>query len=239
MEGGLLEEFGTDAKTKIMLSEEYDEAIVMDAVIEKYVRYFKSILHRNTYYFWKFVLCEVLNFVILFANFYITDVFLNGKFWYYGWDVLQYGRLPADEQKFKVNPFCATFPLEVSCTVPNVGAAGGEQHHNGLCVLSQNVINEKMYLVIWFWLAFMIIITPLCIIYRLCTIFFDGFRSSVLMSKLKIYSYKNSKAHYQQQTVNNSACATADSKQSARATADYVNKSLPIIAINDIIFISN
>jgi hypothetical protein len=27
-----------------------------------------------------------------------------------------------------------------------VGAAGGEQNHNGLCILSQNIINEKMYL---------------------------------------------------------------------------------------------
>ena len=44
---------------------------------------------------------------------------------------------------------CAVFPTEVSCTVPNIGAAGGEQNHNGLCVLSQNIINEKIYLIIW------------------------------------------------------------------------------------------
>ena len=50
------------------------------------------------------------------------------------------------EQKNQINPFCAVFPTEVSCTIPNVGAAGGEQNHNGLCILSQNIINEKMYL---------------------------------------------------------------------------------------------
>jgi hypothetical protein len=35
----------------------------------------------------------------------------------------------------------------VSCTVPNIGAGGGKQDSNGLCILSQNIINEKLYLV--------------------------------------------------------------------------------------------
>ena len=63
------------------------------------------------------------------------------------------------EQKVVVSPFCAVFPTEVSCTVPNIGAAGGEQNHNGLCVLSQNIINEKIYLVIWWYLVFVIIVS--------------------------------------------------------------------------------
>ena len=39
---------------------------------------------------------------------------------------------------------CKAFPTEVSCELPNVGAAGGEQNHNGICVLSQNILNEKV-----------------------------------------------------------------------------------------------
>jgi hypothetical protein len=62
------------------------------------------------------------------------------------------------EQKVVINPFCKVFPTEVSCTVPNIGAAGGEQNHNGLCILSQNIINEKMYLAIWFWLIILMIL---------------------------------------------------------------------------------
>ncbi len=65
----------------------------------------------------------------------------------YGWDVLMYTQMTLEEQRRTVNPFCRAFPTDVSCTVPNVGAAGGEQNHNGLCILSQNIINEKMYLV--------------------------------------------------------------------------------------------
>lgn len=183
LEGGLLEEFGMDAKSAIMLREEFDDAIVLDAVIEKYVKYFKSVLHRNTYYFWKFVVCEFLNVLILLGNYYVTDKFLNGNFWYYGWDVIQYSRMPTEMQKINVNPFCRAFPLEVSCTVPNVGAAGGEQNHNGLCVLTQNVINEKMYLAVWFWMVFMVFLVPFSIFYRTLTIVFSGFRTTLLMSK--------------------------------------------------------
>ena len=35
------------------------------------------------------------------------------------------------------NPMCSVFPTVTSCNIPNVGAAGGEQVHNGLCVLTQ------------------------------------------------------------------------------------------------------
>ena len=92
-------------------------------------------------------------------------------------------RLSPEEQSIKVNPFCATFPLEVSCTVPNVGAAGGEQNHNGLCVLSQNIINEKMYIAIWFWTVFLIFVVPLLLIYRTLTLTFKCVRAGLLMSK--------------------------------------------------------
>ena len=52
-----------------------------------------------------------------------------------------------------VSPLCATFPKTISCDVPAVGASGGPQWHNGLCVLSQNIINEKIYLLLWFYLG--------------------------------------------------------------------------------------
>ena len=61
---------------------------------------------------------------------------------------------------------CSVFPTVTSCNIPNVGAGGGEQMHNGLCVLTQNIINEKIYLVLWWWYAFLAPITVLFIGYR-------------------------------------------------------------------------
>ena len=72
--------------------------------------------------------------------------------------------------------------------MPNVGAAGGPQNHNGLCVLSQNVINEKMYLAVWFWTVMLIFIVPIFILYRICTIIFQCFRSGLVMCEyLNLY----------------------------------------------------
>jgi len=185
LEGGLIEEFGSEAKTKIILEEEYGEdSLVMDQLVDKYVKFFRAIWHRNNWYFFMFVLCEILNCVVLFLNFWLTDVFLNGKFYTYGWDIIQYTRMSAEDQAVSINPFCTTFPLEVSCSVPNVGAAGGGQYHNGLCVLSQNIINEKMYIAVWFWTVLLIFIIPLIVIYRILTLAFKCFRSGLLMSKL-------------------------------------------------------
>jgi len=45
LEGGLIASFGTDGKTPVIISEDakYDDGVVMEAVVEKFVKYFKSI----------------------------------------------------------------------------------------------------------------------------------------------------------------------------------------------------
>ena len=52
--------FGTDGKSPVMIAEDmkYDDGVVMEAVVEKFVKYFKSILHHNAWYFGYFMLCE-------------------------------------------------------------------------------------------------------------------------------------------------------------------------------------
>ena len=69
------------------------DGVVMEAVVEKYVTYFKSILHHINWYFAEYLCCEISNFGILFFNFWATDKFLEGKFRYYGLDVVHYLQL--------------------------------------------------------------------------------------------------------------------------------------------------
>ena len=92
---------------------------------------------------------------------------------------------------------CAVFPTEVSCNIPNIGAAGDDQMHNGLCVLTQveshlvvpkniqrrsfqNIINEKIYLALWFWYAFLIPYSILSLFYRVFTLFFENIWFSLI-----------------------------------------------------------
>jgi hypothetical protein len=93
-----------------------------------------------------------------------------------------YSQLSLSEQRHSVNPYCRAFPTDVSCTVPNVGAAGGEQNHNGLCILSQNIINEKMYLVIWIWLVLLMMISLPYMLFRISTVLFENVRFALIMS---------------------------------------------------------
>ena len=70
----------------------------------------------------------------------------------------------------------AVFPTMTSCSIPNVGASGVAQIHNGLCVLTQNIINEKIYLVLWFWYCFLGPVSVIYLCYRLITLMFHGVR---------------------------------------------------------------
>ena len=56
------------------------------------------------------------------------------------------------------------FPLITKCTFQDFGGSGDIQKHDILCVLSVNVINEKIFTFIWFYLAFLLIITSVCVI---------------------------------------------------------------------------
>ncbi len=49
MEGGLIESFGMEGKSVVMLTDEakYEDGVVMTVVIEKFVKYFTMVLHHN------------------------------------------------------------------------------------------------------------------------------------------------------------------------------------------------
>lgn len=116
---------------------------------------------------------------------FLKLLFLQNKFRYYGLDAMEYYYKSKAERRVSVSPFCAIFPTEVSCTVPNIGAAGGEQDHNGMCVLSQNIINEKIYLAIWFYLAFVLVVSFCYLTFRLLTLFFDQLRFYIIYGTIR------------------------------------------------------
>ena len=53
-------QFGTDGKSLVMVRAEaqYEDGVVMEAVLEKFVKYFKSIFHHNSWYFTYFLICQ-------------------------------------------------------------------------------------------------------------------------------------------------------------------------------------
>ena len=49
----------------------------------------------------------------------------------------------------------------------------------------QNIINQKIYLVLWWWYAFLAPITVIFIAYRIVTIFFQGVRFCLLCRRVR------------------------------------------------------
>ena len=51
------------------------------------------------------------------------------------------------------------------CTFHKYGHSGTLEKHDALCVLATNIINEKIFVFLWFWLIFLAVITILYLIY--------------------------------------------------------------------------
>ena len=51
-----------------------------------------------------------------------------------------------------------------------------------LCVLPNNIVHQKFYLFLWFWLIFLVTATVLLLLYRLALYMIPSFRSYVTNS---------------------------------------------------------
>ena len=54
-----MEEFGLEAKRHLLTHE------ASEIMARQYAEAFEAVMHHNNPYFWQFVMCEVLNFVVL------------------------------------------------------------------------------------------------------------------------------------------------------------------------------
>ena len=58
------------------------------------------------------------------------------------------------------------FPRVTKCTFHKFGPSGSINRHDSMCVLSQNIINEKTYIFLWFWFIIMAILLSALVVYR-------------------------------------------------------------------------
>lgn len=147
------------------------------------VDYMKANIRYHNSYFFYFVFCEVLNFINVIIQMYLIDAFLGGAFSTYGLDVLRYTEM---DQESRVDPMIAVFPRMTKCTFHRYGSSGDVQKHDALCILPLNIVNEKIYIFLWFWFVFLAIISGIILIYRLVIIFFPHLRYVTLRSRARL-----------------------------------------------------
>lgn len=85
-----------------------------------------NLQNKYTSYATVFFLCELLNFVNVVGQFFLTNAFLQDQFMFYGISVARYYQLPPEETSMQgfLNPMCEAFPRVASCTYWQYGSGG-------------------------------------------------------------------------------------------------------------------
>ncbi|RLU23891.1 hypothetical protein DMN91_004099 [Ooceraea biroi] len=133
---------------------------------QQLVEYFvRTNLHDHNFYAIRFFVCELLNFLNSVGQIYLLDTFLEGQFRRYG--PLVTALVAEENPRDRIDPMARLFPKVTKCTIHTFGPAGSVQTHDALCVLPLNVVNEKIFVVLWFWLVFLAGAGCLAVIYRI------------------------------------------------------------------------
>lgn len=147
------------------------------------VKYLSRTISKHQKYFYYFVLCEIWNFVNVILQIRLVDEFLGGTFTTYGMDVLEY--LQSDQEDL-VDPMVKVFPRLTKCSFHRFGASGDVQKYDALCILPLNIINEKIYLVMWFWFVTLAIVTGIWLVYRFLTLTQPNVRFQVIKRRANL-----------------------------------------------------
>lgn len=89
--------------------------------------------------------------------------FFDGAFLTFGIDVLKF--LESDQED-RVDPMIYVFPRMTKCTFYKYGVSGEVERHDAVCILPLNVVNEKIYVFLWFWFLFLGVLSFFTVLYR-------------------------------------------------------------------------
>lgn len=143
--------------------------------------------HGGTFYC--LVVLEVMNAVNVLAQMFLMDRFLGGNFWSFGVNFVRHRTTssPYDDPGL-FDPLIRAFPRMTKCTFHEFGSSGDVQRHDAFCLLALNHVNEKIFIVIWFWFMGLVIASAIGIIYRIITYYSTDLRIIVLQARCRMAS---------------------------------------------------
>ncbi|XP_077291282.1 innexin 3 [Arctopsyche grandis] len=147
------------------------------------VQYLIESRHTHNTYSFGYFLCEVLNFVNSVGNIFFIDLFLGGSFLQYGTDVVRFSNMNQEE---RTDPMIEVFPRITKCTFHKFGASGTIQKHDALCVLALNILNEKIYIFLWFWLIILSVVSGLALVYSAGVVMLPNTRETILKKRFNV-----------------------------------------------------
>lgn len=176
------EELQEEEELKEKKKEVDKETKEMRQMLRNIVMYLMKHRYRHQNYFYYFTMFEVINLINVIGQMFVVNSFLGGTFTSYGLDVLSYSQMDQDE---RVDPMVRIFPRMTKCTFHRFGSSGDVQRHDALCILPLNIINEKIYIIMWFWFVFLAAVTSLWLVYRLATFMKSNVRYQALNKRAR------------------------------------------------------
>ncbi|KAA0201479.1 innexin [Hyalella azteca] len=151
--------------------------------------------NSHNLYAFKFLFCEGLNLINVALQMLLLDKFLGGAFLTYGMDVLNFTEL---DQSQRTDPMIEVFPRVTKCSFHMFGPSGSVETHDLMCILALNVINEKIFVFLWFWFVLLIILSFISFLYRALLFCVPAVRKGLLLrrSNLKFKSTLNTLGSY-------------------------------------------
>lgn len=116
------------------------------------------------------------------VNIFMTDRFLGGAFLTYGTDVVSFSNM---NQENRTDPMVAVFPRVTKCTFHKFGPSGSIQKHDALCILALNILNEKIYIFLWFWFIILAVLSGLAICYSAAVVLLPSTRETILKRRFR------------------------------------------------------
>lgn len=137
----------------------------------------------NNSYAIDYMIAELLNVVNVIGQMYLMDSFLGGSFSTYGADILKFSEW---DQSVRYDPMIRVFPRLTKCTFHRYGSSGDVQLHDAMCILPINIINEKIYVFLWFWFVFLAVVSCVAVAYRVIMIVSQEARTRSLKSRASL-----------------------------------------------------
>lgn len=131
-------------------------------------------------FFLVFLFCEVLNLANIISQIFFIDRFLGYQFSTYGTEVLSQSEGNFTTRTDYLN---VVFPKMAKCLFSKFGVSGSIQRHDALCVLPLNIVNEKIFIAMWFWFIFLAAVTAAFLIYRFINILSLDLRVYILHTR--------------------------------------------------------
>lgn len=167
----------TDSKVDMNILQWEKVVLYSKGVANYFVRNFNSQHHIK--YGQYNLLAEVMCFFIILAIIVILQSFLKTFLQYCPLLLLHHLDTP-----LPISPEERLFPILTKCSLHIFGPSGSTQTEDALCLLPVNMINQKVFVVIWLWLALLLIISVLVIVSSILTAHLPGLRRKVLSKQV-------------------------------------------------------